>query len=120
MRAEGGKVPDEAFDDELRKVHIQMRSLFVDYASLYQNKRTLFRVMHQAASATDGRFRENDLASLVDDNAYDIPTLRNELANLVRQNFLAYNPVTAEFSLQGRSMEIGLKKFIESLDSRES
>ncbi len=120
MRAEGGKVPDEAFDDELRKVHIQMRSLFVDYASLYQNKRALFRVMHQATSTTDGRFRENDLASLVDDGAYDIPTLRNELANLVRQNFLAYNPVTAEFSLQGRSMEIGLKKFIESLDSRES
>ncbi len=44
--------------------------------------------------------------------------LRNELANLVQQNFLAYNPVTAEFSLQGRSMELGLAGFVEIMDGR--
>ena len=118
MRAEGGKVPDEAFDDELRKVHIQMRSLFVDYG--YTKKRqAIFLALHQAVSAAHA-FPAHAVQRHLPEGLLDEELLRQELAELVRQNFLAYNPVTAEFSLQGRSMEIGLKKFIESLDNRES
>ena len=76
-------------------------------------KKALFFLMNEVVSQGGRFFRENDLAPLVDDGTYEVQTLRDELANLVRQNFLAYNPVTAEFSLQGRSMELGLTGFVE-------
>ncbi len=45
-----------------------------------------------------------------------MPGLRKELSELVRQNVLAYNPVTAEYMIQGRSMEHGLHMFVEMMD----
>lgn len=53
----------------------------------------------------------------MDNGIYDPGSLREELANLVRQNFLAYNPVTAEFCVQGRSMLIGLRMYVEMVQS---
>jgi len=116
MGAEGGKVPDAVFDKVMQRKRIQMRSLFVDYASLHKDKRSLLRAINRVARADAGRFQEALLAPLVDDGVYDVQGLRDELGNLVRYNFLAYNPVTAEFSLQGRSMEIGLAMFVEMID----
>ena len=113
MQAENGQVPEDAFKAVLQRKHIQMRSLFVDYASLYRNKKNLFFLINEVVNQRGRFFRENDLAPLVDGGVYEIQTLRDELANLVRQNFLAYNPVTAEFSLQGRSMELGLTGFVK-------
>jgi len=114
MGAKNGEVPDTVFEKAVQRKCIQMRSLFVDYASLYQDKRALFKTINAVVRAGQ-RFREDALAALVDDGIYAVEGLRNELGNLVRQNFLAYNPVTAEFSLQGRSMEIGLAMFIEMI-----
>jgi len=119
MGANDGRVPDTVFEKAVHRKRIQMRSLFVDYASLYKDKRALFKTMNIVVH-TRQCFREDALASLVDDGIYTVDGLRNELGNLVRQNFLAYNPVTAEFSLQGRSMEIGLAAFVDLMAGNDS
>jgi len=114
MRAEDGNVPEEAFEDEIRKVCIQMRSMYVDYAGLYKEKRALFAAIN--ASVMDhGRFKEDDLAFLVNNNIFEVKALRDELGMLVGQNFISYNPVTAEYALQGRSMEIGLAMYVDMI-----
>jgi hypothetical protein len=99
MGAEDGSMPDAVFDKVMQRKRIQMRSQFVDYAGLHKDKRSLLRAINSVARADTGRLQEAELALLADEGICDVQGLRNELGSLVRQNFLAYNPVTAEFSL---------------------
>ena len=117
MVAEEGSVPDAAFEKVLDRKLIQARSMFADWASLYQDKRRLLREISRAVREK-GPFMEDDLAVLVDAGVYEVKALRDELGELVSQNFLAYNPVTAEFTVQGRSMEIGLARYMEMIEKR--
>ena len=114
MRAQEGKVPGEAFEEEITKVCIQMRSMYVNYAGLYKGKRALLKIINAVVRA-QGRFREEDMASLVDNNVFEVKDLRDELGILVGQNFISYNPVTAEYAVQGRSMEIGLAMYADMI-----
>lgn len=114
MQAEAGKVSETAFENEIRKVCIQMRSMYVDYAGLHPGKRSLLRAIN-VAIAVERRFREDDLAHLVNDAVFEATTLRDELGKLVGQNFISYNPVTAEYAVQGRSMERGLALYTEMI-----
>ncbi len=114
--AENGMVNDKNFDNTLQKKLIAARSMFIDYASLSKQKRALLLKIQQ--TVRNGKLEEIDLESLVDEKIYDEHNLRNELTELVRQNFLAYNPVTAIFSIQGRSLEIGLNMFAEKIKKR--
>jgi AAA+ ATPase superfamily predicted ATPase len=41
--------------------------------------------------------------------------LLQEINTLVRNNFLYYNPTLAQYKLQGRSMEIGLMRYVQEL-----
>ena len=41
--------------------------------------------------------------------------LRKELNELVSQNYISYDPVTGEYEVQGRSMEIGLAMYVDML-----
>ena len=52
---------------------------------------------------------------LVDKGFYTEDGLREELNHLVRQNYLYYNPTLAEYKLQGKSMEIGLDRYVGEL-----
>ena len=106
----------ENFNKVLQKKLIAARSMFVDYARLSKQKRALLLEIQK--SACDGQLEEADLETLVDKKIYDEHSLRSELTELVRQNFLAYNPVTAIFSIQGRSLEIGLNMFAEKIKKR--
>ena len=115
MRAENGRVANEAFEDEIHKTLIQMRSLYVDYARLFPHKRAIFKLI-SAIVQSSPRFRLEQLASLVQ-QYYTYESLGEELANLVSQNFLAYNPVMAEYTIQGRTMELGLAMYIEMISS---
>ena len=114
--AENGMVNDKNFDNTLQKKLIAARSMFIDYASLSKQKRALLLKIQQ--TVRNGKLEEIDLESLVDEKIYDEHSLRNELTELVRQNFLAYNPVTAIFSIQGRSLEIGLNMYAEKIKKR--
>ncbi len=116
LEAENDTISDENFNKMLQKKRITARSMFVDYASLSKQKRALLLEIQKRAC--DGQLEEADLETLVDQKIYDEHSLRNELTELVRQNFLAYNPVTAIFSIQGRSLEIGLNMFAEKIKKR--
>jgi len=60
------------------------------------------------------------LISLVENGFYDEDSLREALNDLVRQNFLYYNPTRARYKLQGRSMEIGLEAYVKMLEERRT
>lgn len=111
-----GRVADEEFDHILEKKKITMRSMFEDYVGLDVKKTGLFRTITQL-NRVQSHIKLRDLAGIVENGLYTEPELRKELAELVRQNFLAYSPVTAEYSLQGRSMEHGLSMFIEMMNA---
>ena len=56
----------------------------------------------------------NDLKELVTNQLYEIDELKDELNQLVQMNILSYNPVSAEYQLQGHSMYYGLKLYVET------
>jgi len=81
------------------------------YAKINKSKKALlkqiFLIQKQKAE-----FDENDLESLVDEGKFEEKALTNELINLVRLNYLAFNPTTALYKLQGRSMFYGLRSYL--------
>jgi hypothetical protein len=83
------------------------------YVGLHENKMVLFKTIYLLQQDMY-EFQERDLRDLVKNNLYQIDDLRNELCNLVKLNFLSFNPVTSFYKLQGKSMFHGLKEFIES------
>ena len=113
MRAENGRVANEAFEDEIHKTLIQMRSLYVDYAFTRQRQVLLSAI--RKAWLKGPRFTFGDVQVNLQEGIYEAVPLRDELNNLVRQNFLAYNPVMAEYTIQGRTMELGLTMYVEMM-----
>ena len=113
--ARDGFIPDDEFEELLEQKKITMRSMFEDYAGLNEQKTGLLRAINQVNS-DQSYIKLRDLAKIVKSGLFSEPELRKELSVLVRQNFLAYSPVTAEYSIQGRSMEHGLRMFIVMVD----
>ena len=57
------------------------------------------------------KFIDKQLRKLIKEKDYTPEKLREELNELVRRSYLAYDPVTGEYELQGKSMEIGLDMY---------
>ena len=114
--AHDGFVSDNEFEELLEQKKITMRSMFEDYAGLNKQKTGLFRLISQVNSLQP-HIKLFDLTEIVENGLFSEPELRKELTELVRQNFLAYSPVTAEYTIQGRSMEHGLHMFIVMMDA---
>ena len=110
--AEDKKIPNEEFKKMLNVKLIASRSLFVDYAGFFEEKENMFIEINRLIKKNPF-FTEKKLVRLIEENFYDKVTIRNELIELVRQNFISYNPTTAEYKVQGKSLEIGLNMFIE-------
>ncbi|KPA09954.1 ATP-binding protein [Candidatus Magnetomorum sp. HK-1] len=87
---------------------------FNHYARLDKSKILLFKLIYKSGTEKD-RFVFIDLKSLINNKVYDNITLSDELNRLVQLNYLAFNPTTSTYQLQGKSMFYGLKKFVESL-----
>jgi len=113
--AEDGQIGAENLTELVEKKKITTRSMYEDYAGLDPRKIGLLRKLSQII-LVKSLVKLRDLAGLVEDGLYTEADLRKELSELVRQNFLAYNPVTAEYTVQGRSMEHGLRMFVEMMD----
>ena len=113
--ARNGTVIDENFNKVLQKKLIASRSLFEDYAGLNSQKIGIFNAVN-AIYNNKSFLKLTDLKDLVRNGLFTEPLLRNELGELVRQNFLSYNPVTAEYKLQGKSMELGLRMFVKMIN----
>jgi len=112
--ARNGTVIDKNFNKVLQKKLIASRSLFEEYAGLNSQKIGIFNAVN-AIYNNKSFLKLTDLKDLVRNDLFTEPLLRNELGELVRQNFLSYNPVTAEYKLQGKSMELGLRMFVKMI-----
>lgn len=110
-----GKVLDKDMEKICELYLIQARSYFEEYAALDTPRTELLRLIDQNVRDR-GCVKEAFLGGLLKQGLYtDKQSLQEELDYLVRQNFLYYNPVRAEYRSQGKSMEIGLTRYIESV-----
>jgi len=81
------------------------------YAKINKSKKALFKQIFCIQKHKE-EFDENDLESLVDEGKFEEIALTEELTNLVRLNYLAFNPTTSLYKLQGKSMFYGLQKYL--------
>jgi AAA+ ATPase superfamily predicted ATPase len=110
-----GAIPDTDLENVAERYLFQARSYFKEYAGLDDSKAALFREINTHIQ-DKGFFEELDLRELLKNGHYpDRETLQEELNNLVRNNYLYYNPTRVEYKLQGRSMEIGLARYVQEV-----
>lgn len=108
-----GKVDDEKMEKIVDRYMIQARSYFEEFVGLKRHRKALLKAIDK--NIAKGFFKEAGLVDLVDKGFYTEDDLREELNRLVRGNYLYYNPTLAEYKLQGRSMEIGLNRFVQEI-----
>jgi len=105
-------------NDQLKKIIQDMidrnKARFNHYAGISRNNILLLKEILQIAELKE-YIRIIDLKRLADQIAYDNTTLLETLSRLVQLNYLAFNPATSTYQLQGKSMFYGLKKFVESM-----
>jgi AAA+ ATPase superfamily predicted ATPase len=113
-----GRVPDDEMERIVDRYMLQARSHFEEYVGLKERRRMLLKAIHE--NMDKGFFKESELGVLLAEGGYTEDGVRDELNYLVRQNYLYYNPTLAEYRLQGRSMEIGLDRYIQETGETES
>ena len=89
------------------------------YAGIYHHKKCLLKHIYKLTEKKQNFFI-SDLELLVNDKIFDASDLTNELADLVAQNFLSFHPTNGEFQLQGKSMEHGLKNYIQEIGGNDA
>jgi hypothetical protein len=110
-----GKVDDANMEKIVERYLLQARSYFEEYAGLDDVKTELMREIHNCVHSK-GFFKEHHLGRLLEQAHYpNRDALLQELNNLVRNNYLYYNPTLAEYKLQGKSMEVGLAWYIQEI-----
>ncbi|WP_051564585.1 ATP-binding protein [Desulfovermiculus halophilus] len=113
--AHNGAIPDTVLENAAERYLLQAKSYYEEYAGLDDAKAELLREINTHVQAK-GYVKEHQLRRLLEQGHYpDRETLLEELNNLVRNNFLYYNPTRAEYKLQGRSMEIGLARYVQEV-----
>ncbi len=105
-----GKVAGGEMEKIVERHVLQARSHFEEFVGLKKHRKALLKTIDK--NIAGGFFKEASLVDLVDKGFYTEDGLREELNHLVRQNYLYYNPTLAEYKLQGRSMEIGLNRYV--------
>lgn len=114
---QSGEVPQGELKRAAEYYLLQARSYFEEYAALDRPRTELLQEINRHIRRK-GYVQESFLGRLLDEGLYaDKNALREELNNLVRNNYLYYNPTRAEFKLQGRSMEIGLERYLRDMDT---
>jgi|APSaa5957512622_1039677.scaffolds.fasta_scaffold337079_1 hypothetical protein len=119
MYAKDGIVPEDSFVQALEKKEIQMENYFSYYAGLSRKKQKFLCIISNKIESK-GFFRLASLMEILDSKIFpDENSLRNELAYLVSKNFIAFDPVSGEYKMQGKSMEKGLKRFVDMIRKQE-
>ena len=115
----GGIIPKEEFEKELTQNMVMARSMYLNYVKMDESKETLMLEIKHLIKKQP-KFVYNQLKKLIKEKHYTQEKLKEELNELVRRNYLSYDPVTGEYELQGRSMEIGLEKYQQYLEQNSS
>jgi AAA+ ATPase superfamily predicted ATPase len=114
-----GQVPDHKLQEIVERYMVQAKSYFEEYAGLDTSKAELLQEINTHAQ-DKGFVKEVDLKRLLDEGHFENrQAVQNKLNNLVRNNFLYYNPTLAQYKLQGKSMEIGLKRYCAAFSGIE-
>ena len=112
---QNGKIKNSEMKKIIEHYMIQARSYFEEYAGLDNSKTELLREINQNIQ-NKKYVKESFLGRILKQGFYpDRKTLQQELNYLVQNNFLYYNPSIAEYQLQGESMKIGLKRYIQEI-----
>ena len=106
-----GVVPTEDFEKELQDKMIMSRSMYVNYVDEERQKDLFVRMNNLVKEKRV--FILDELYQKLKAEYKSAKELRKELNELVSRNYLSYDPVTGEYELQGRSMEIGLEMYVE-------
>ena len=115
-----GRVPDHKMREIVERYMVQARSYFKEYAGLDTSRTALLTEIHHHIQYK-GFVEESDLKRLLDEGHYENrQAVQDELNNLVRNNFLYYNPTLARYKLQGTSMEIGLMRYVQEVKPHSS
>ncbi|MFO7885430.1 MAG: ATP-binding protein [Desulfobacteraceae bacterium] len=108
-----GKVDDREMEKSVEGYIVQAKSYFKEYAGLDDSRAALLLEINTHIQ-NKVIFEELDLRPLLENKHYpNRQALKEELNNLVRNNYLYYNPTRAEYRLQGKSMEIGLRRYVQ-------
>ena len=110
------KINDEDLKNIIDKQIDVNNGRFYRYAKLNNAKRTLFKKIYEVSQSKD-EFNEENLKSLVEQSFLNEEDLTNELNELVRLNYLAYDPTSDYFKLQGNSMYYGLERYLKRISS---
>jgi len=110
-----GKVDGGEMEKIVGRHMLQARSYFEEYAGLDASRTELLRELNKHVQSK-GYVKELFLGRLLEHGFYaDREALLEDLNHLVRNNYLYYNPTLAEYKLQGKSMEIGLNRFLQEI-----
>jgi len=111
------KITDEHLEKIIQRQIAINSGRFYHYARLNKQKIALLKeILSVQKHKTE--FNENDLISLSDNNIYEETALTEELNNLVRSNYLAFNPTTCVYKIQGKSMFYGLKDYVGKIPAK--
>jgi AAA+ ATPase superfamily predicted ATPase len=111
-----GKVKNHEMKKIIEQYMIQARSRFEEYAALDDCRTEFLREINTCVQEK-AFVKELDLKKLLKQGLYkDKKSLQSELHSLVRNNYLYYNPTSAEYRMQGRSMEIGLERYMQEIE----
>jgi AAA+ ATPase superfamily predicted ATPase len=113
-----GHVPDNKMQKIVEQYMVQASSYFKEYAGLDASKSELLTEIHHHIQ-DKGFVEELHLKRLLDQDHYENrQAVQKDLNNLVRNNFLYYNPTHARYKLQGKSMDIGLMRYVEEVNPK--
>ena len=107
-------IPDDLLNIKIQEIIDGNCAKFKHYASFDKYKISLLKQIFEIGSKKVS-FDYIDFMSLITNNISENTRLLDELNMLVQRNYLAFNPMTSTYQLQGNSMYYGLKKFVESI-----
>lgn len=110
--ARDGKIADDVIARLLEQQKQNKLGLFEFYVTKEKQSQLFFAIDKLVQKSP--KFKAANLFPLLD-KFYTKDELKEELYILVKKNFLAFQPATTEFSLQGRCMEVGLAMYAETL-----
>ncbi|GAB6161249.1 ATP-binding protein [Desulfothermus naphthae] len=111
LKANKGYVNTEDIETELNKIIHANFVKIVEYRKLYYKKELFLQIAKLFKQK--GYFVYQDV-----EESFDDIKLMDELGNLVRLNYLYYNPVTGEYKPQGRSFYWAYIKYGEEFDNK--
>ena len=117
LEARNGRIAPKALEKVLEQKITIAWAMFEDYAGYSKSKKLLFKALAKIISSSANTVIAKsapELVELVEHQVFEPEQLVLSLGDLVRQNFLAFDPTQASYQVQGRCMELGLLRYAQS------